>query len=129
MAAGRCKIARDEQRGAALFLEISGQLGGGSGLAGAVEAHHEDAGRLLEIERGLVAAQERGQFILENFDDLLAGGDAAEHLLAQRLFLDAGDEVLRDGEIDVRLEQRHADLAQGVGDIRLADLRRDRGDP
>ncbi len=38
-------------------------------------------------------------------------------LLADDLRLDAVDEGLDDRQRDVRLEQRHADLAQRVGDV------------
>ena len=59
---------------------------------------------------------------MEDFHDLLAGCDALEHLLAQGLFLDPLDEGLGHREIDIRLQQGHADLAQRVGHVALAQL-------
>ena len=43
-----------------------------------------------------IAAEEGGQFLVEDFDDLLAGRDAAQDFLAERLLLDPGDEILGD---------------------------------
>ena len=40
------------------------------------------------------------------------GRKRGEHFLAHGLLLDAFDELLDDAEMDVGLEQRHADLAQ-----------------
>ena len=118
---GALQIARDEKRRAALLLQQVRQLRRRGRLAGAVQADHQDARRLVEIQRLGVAAEQRGQLVVEDFDDLLAGRDAAEDFLAERLFLDPRDEILRDLEIDVRLEQRQPHLAHGVVDVRLAD--------
>ena len=56
---------------------------------------------------------------MKNLHDLLTGRDAAQHFFAQRLFLDARDESLRDLEIDIGFEQREADLPQRIVDVRL----------
>ncbi len=45
------------------------------------------------------------------------GIDAGEHVLAERLGLDAGDEVGDDVEVDVGFEERPADLAQAFVDV------------
>ncbi len=50
-------------------------------------------------------------------------GDAGRDHLAQRLLLDAGEKTLGDVELDVRLQQRDADVAQGVVDVGLGQLR------
>jgi hypothetical protein len=55
----------------------------------------------------------------------LAGLQRAQHLLAQRLFLDAGDEVAHHGQGHVGFQQGHAHFAQhvlhvGFGDAGLA---------
>ena len=42
------------------------------------------------------------------------GERADEHLFAHRLDLDVLDELFDDPEVDVGLEQRHADFAQGA---------------
>src|SRR5690606_8205392 len=54
-------------------------------------------------------------------DDLLAGGDRLDHLVAQRARLDPIEEVLGDLVVDVRLEQHPADLAEPVADHGLGE--------
>ena len=61
------------------------------------------------------------QLVVDDLDDLLAGRQALEDLVADGLLADARDEVLDDLEVDVRLEQREADLAHGGIDVGLAD--------
>ena len=56
---------------------------------------------------------------MHDLDHLLAGGEAVKHLGAHRPLLDAGDEVLHDREVDVRLEQRQPDLAHRLVDVVL----------
>ena len=118
---GPVEVAGDEQRAAAFLEEALGEFGGGGGFAGAVEAANEDAGGRVEIERGLVAAEQQGEFVVEDFDDLLAGFDRLEDVLADGLGLDACDEVLGDAKLDIRFEQGDADLAQGVGNVFFGD--------
>jgi len=50
---------------------------------------------------------------------LLVGRGGRDHL-AERLLLHPGEEALGDVELDVGLEERDADVAQGVIDVRLA---------
>ena len=57
-------------------------------------------------------AQHLDHFVADDFDDLLGGRKGGEHFLAHGLFLDRLDKLLDDPEMDVGLEQRHADLAQ-----------------
>src|SRR4029077_1604186 len=54
-------------------------------------------------------------------NDLLAGCDATQHFLAQRLFFDPRDKVFCNLEIDICFEQRETDLAQCIINVRLAD--------
>jgi flavin-binding protein dodecin len=49
--------------------------------------------------------------------DLLARRQTLRDVLAERALLDAGDKVLDDGEVDVGLEEREADLARGTRDV------------
>jgi len=58
---------------------------------------------------------------VKNFDDLLAGSDAAQNFLAQRLLLDPRDEILRHVEMHIGLLQRHAHLAHRIGNVLFAD--------
>ena len=66
------QIAGDQERRAPFLLQITRELGRGSSLAGAVQPDHENARGLLQIERLGVAAEERRQFVVKNFHDLLA---------------------------------------------------------
>ena len=63
----------------------------------------------------------RGELVVEDLDDLFAGFDRLEHVLAHGLFLHLGDEVLGDAEFDIGLQQGDADFAQGVGDVFFRD--------
>ena len=57
-------------------------------------------------------AEERQHLVAHDADDLLRRRQALEHLLVDGPIADAIDERLDDLEVDVRLEQRHPDLAQ-----------------
>ena len=59
------------------------------------------------------------QFLVYDFNDLLRGRKAFQNLGIGRLFGDGLDEILRDLEVDVRLEQRHADLTHSLLDVGL----------
>ena len=50
------------------------------------------------------------------------GREALRHVRAERPLAHARDELLDDLEVDVRLEQREADLAHGAGDRVLVEL-------
>ena len=56
---------------------------------------------------------------MDDLHDLLARGDRLDHLVAQRPLLHPAQEVLRDPEVDVRLEQHAANLPETVTDHRL----------
>ena len=65
--------------------------------------------------------EQRDELVVDDLDDLLAGGEALEDVGADGLLADARDEVLDDLEVDVGLEQGEADLAHGGVDIGFAD--------
>jgi hypothetical protein len=115
------KVASDQQGRLALGFQQAGKFGGRSRLARSIETHNEDSARFFEVEWRGIPAEQRGEFIVKDFDDLLAGRDAAQNILTKRLALDARDEVLGDPEMDIRLEKSHSDFAQGIGDILFAD--------
>ena len=69
-----------------------------------------------------MAAQDAGQLIANDGDDLLGGREGGEHLLSHGLFLDGFDELLDDFEVDVGFEQRHADFAQSGLHVRRREL-------
>ena len=100
------QIRCNQQRRTTLFFQIRGQLCRRRRLTSAVEADHQNAGRLFQVQRRGVTAKKRRQLLVKNFNDLLAGRDAPQHFLTERLFFDPCDELLRDLEIDVRFQQR-----------------------
>ena len=119
---GPVEVGGDEERAAAVFFQAQGELAGGGGLAGAVEPAEDDAGRGVEVEGGAVAAEESGEFVVEDFDDLFAGFDGFEDLLAEGLLLDVFDEGLCDLVFDVGFEEGEADFPEGRGDVFFRDF-------
>ena len=116
------EVAGHQQRGAAAAAQPQRELARGGGLARALQAAEEDdGGASRQLELAAALAEERDQLVAHHLEHLLIGGQAAEDLGAERLLLHPVDERLHHLEVDVRLEQRHADLAGGGGDVLLAD--------
>ena len=109
------------ERGHQHFLLVAGleplaELGGGGGLAGALQAdqHHHHGRGGGEIDPLRVGPQHPHQLVMDDLDDHLAGGDRAHHLLADRLLLHRLGEVADHVERDIGLEQRDPHLAHGL---------------
>ena len=100
-----------------------GELAGGGGFAGALQAGHEDdAGRLGGfLEAGGVFAEDVDELVVDDLDDLLGGREGGGDLFAEGAGADVLDELVDDGEVDVGLEEGEADLAEGVGDVLVGD--------
>ena len=77
---------------------------------------------LPEREPGLALAHQSRELVVDDLHDLLARRQALEDLLAKRLLADPSDEVADDGEVDIGLEQREADLAHRARDRLLVEL-------
>ena len=94
---------------------------GAGGLTRALQARHHDHVRRLAADAQpfgrAIAAERLNQMVMNDFDDLLAGFDCADHALADRLFAHAIDEFAHDGEGDVRFQQGDPNLAQRGFDI------------
>ena len=117
-------VARDgEDFFLALFDQVLGQFGGGGGFARPLQARHEDDGGRLrgKVEVADAIAHGRGQFLVDDADQHLPRRETGEHVLAQRLFLDARDEVAHNGQRNVGFEQRHAHFAQHVLHVAFSD--------
>src|ERR1019366_1259613 len=105
---GTINVRRHEQRLTALFLQQLREFAGRSRFAGAVQADQQNrAGIFVELQRGVLRAEEFDEFVGNNFDDLLAGLDAGDDFRAERFGFDALDKIARDLEIHVGFEQRH----------------------
>ena len=113
---GAVGVERRHQHLLALALgEPLGELGGGGGLARALQADHQDGcWRVVDLEAAgiVLAAQRLDERVMHDLDDLLTGGDRSGDRLTGGLFLDPLDEVAGDGQRDVRLQKRDAHLAQ-----------------
>ena len=97
-----------------LLDEPAPELPGGRRLAGSLEPEQQDDARVRLRRRqpaGRIAEQ-REHLVANDPDDLLRGRQAFQHFRIDGAIAHPIDERLDDLEIDVRLEQRHADLAQ-----------------
>ena len=116
------RVAGGQKRAMALALEEVGQLGGGGGLAGALQAHHhDDVGRAVlgQDQLGLGGAQKLRELVKHDAHDVLGGRQGVQDLGGHALLLAASHELLDHAEVDVCLEKRHADLAHGEVDVVL----------
>ena len=122
---GTVRVAGGEQRRVALALEEVGELGRGRGLARALQTNeHDHVGRavLRQHELGLGGAEKLGQLVEHDAHHVLRGRERIQDLGREALLLAGGDKVLDHAEVDVGLEQGHADLAHGHVDIGLGEL-------
>ena len=105
----------------ALFLQVLGQLADRGGLAGALQARHQDDGRggHVEVQVAGFGAHDRGQFVAHHLDQGLARGQRLQHFLADRTHLDALDQGLHHRQRNVGLEQRDAHFAGRLADVLL----------
>ena len=120
---GAVDVDGDEQGAVAALFEPGGELAGGGGFAGALQAGHEDDGGGLggEFEAGGVGAEGGDELVADDFDDLLGGGEGGGDFGAEGLGADVFDEVAGDVEVDVGLEEGDADLAEGVVDVLVGE--------
>ena len=107
---------------AALGLEQVGQLAREGRLARALQARHQDDGRLaLEVDVDGRAAHQLRQLVVHYLDHQLARLERREHALAQRFLFDAVGELLGHLVVDVGIEQRLAHVFEGFGHVQLRD--------
>ena len=99
------------------------ELGGRRGLAGALEAHHENGGgrrRGGDADLGGLAAQHLDQVIVHDLDHLVAGRHALQHVGADRLRAHACDKILDHRQRHVRFQQGDPHVAERGVHVRLA---------
>jgi hypothetical protein len=96
---GAIDIGRGEQDFFLAVFEQQRELAAGGGLARTLQAGHQnDGGRGGgEVEVGILAAHQTGQFFVDDADQRLPGRQAGEHFLAQRAGLHRLDERLDHG--------------------------------
>ena len=67
-------------------------------------------------------SEQLDELFVNDLDHLLAWRQRARHLFAQRLVLDACQELLDDTEVNVGLEQRQSEITRYFCEARLVDL-------
>ena len=117
-------VSADEEH--ALFTAIdepAGEFSGGRGLAGTLQTgqqHHE--GWLgTQLEALARTTHELDKLAVQDRYEHLTRRETGRHLGALRLELDRIDEALDDRQGHVGLKQGHPDLAEGLGDVVLAN--------
>ena len=115
------RVRGGEQRVLALLSVQTRQLRSRRGLARALEADEHDHRRRVRGrgEPVAAAAEQLDQLAVDDLHHLLGRRERREHVPADRLGPDALDEGPDDLEVDVRLEERHAHLAEGFLDVVL----------
>ena len=106
VAGGRAlRVGGNQERAAALGFVERSQFAGGGGFACALQADHEpDVAAFAQGGLGVGAAQHFNQFVVDDLDYLLAGGQGIQHVCADGFFLDFLNEVLGDVEVDIGLK-------------------------
>jgi hypothetical protein len=100
------------------------ELGGGRGLARALQARQQDDGRRpgRELEGlRLGPAEHLDHLVADHPEDGLVRGQAPEDVLAFRAGADPVHDLLRDLEVHVRLEEGQADLTERGLDLGLGE--------
>ena len=117
-------VGRDEEGMVAGLGQPAPELGGGRGLARPLQPRHEDdggqAGRCLQ-PLGLRPSEQLHHLVPHHPDHGLRGSQAPQDILARRADAHALEELLDDLEVDVGLEQREPDVAQGGVHVRLGE--------
>ena len=101
-------VAPDDKRPIAALFQQLAQFGGRSGFTGAVQTDHQDFQRTNFRKRVVAFAEQADEFVVDDFDDLLAGSDSLGDFLSDALLLNAFDEFAGDLEVNVRGKQRGA---------------------
>ena len=106
------------------FAQMDGQFAGRGCLARTLQAHQHDGHRTgtFEIEGLVLRTHQRGELLVDDFYDLLARGQAGQHLLAKSLLLNVRDKRFDDPEMDIRLQQRHAHFTEALLDVAFRQL-------
>ena len=106
-------IGCHEQRLAFLFEQIGCEFAGGGGLTRALQADdHPDRRRAGSEKRLGVFAEQVGEFIANDFDDLLIGGELQHDFAAEGSKADAGEKFINDREGDIAIEHRFANFGE-----------------
>ncbi len=116
---GPINIDGNQVRFLAIVFEPPGQLAGGGGLARALKTDQHDGYRLAstKVQIDMAAAQQFHQLLVDNFNHLLTGGQAFQHLTPHCFLGHSGDKIFNHLEVDIGLQQGQSHLAQGFLNI------------
>ena len=82
---------------------------------------HTEGGR--EPNCGLrFAAEQLGELVAHDFDDLLIGRELQQDFRAEGFLADVGDEFVGDAEVDVAIEQGFANFGQSRVQMLFGEL-------
>ena len=70
----------------------------------------------------MTLAHQTGQFVVDDFDDLLTGCQARHDFVSECPLLDTGDELLDNPIMNIGLEKRHSHFFEPVFDVFLRKL-------
>ena len=120
---GAIDVGGDQQGAVAGLLAAQGELGGGGGLAGALEADDEDDGGRLggALEARGFGPEQGDEFIVDDLDQAVERAWGAEQLGGGGARPDGLDVVARDLVVDIGFEQGEADLAEGGVELLFGD--------
>ena len=120
---GAIDVGGDQQGLVAGLLAAQGELGGGGGLAGALEADDEDDGGRLggALEARGLGAEQGDEFVVDDLDQAVERAWGAEQLGGGGASPDGLDVVARDFVVDIGFEQGEADLAEGGVELLFGD--------
>jgi hypothetical protein len=74
-----------------------------------------EGGCEANLKRAVSLPEQRDQLVADDLDDLLGGRKSRKNFRPDGFHADLLDEVADHVEVDVGLEQRHANLAQSLG--------------
>ena len=122
---GAVDVASDEQHlaGRVLLLAVEGKLGSRSRLTRTLQTSHKDLcdAAIDAGERGLLASEDAGELVVHDLDKLLCRVHSVDNGGADSLLLDLLDDAVCDGEINIGLEERAADVLERSRDAVLCD--------
>ncbi len=118
---GAVHVARAQQRVVILLLQQVGELRRRGGFTGTLKTHEHDDVRDAagKLQWRAFLAQQLGELVEHDLDDVLAGRERIQHLGGKAALLRALHERLHYLEVHIGFQQRHADLAHGHVDVLL----------
>ena len=118
------RVRRDKKRMMAAPLEVQGKFCAEGRLPRSLQTRHKDHGgwSRTKCHRCRGGPEQRDELVMDQLHNELAGCDARENVLPQRLCLDVVDELLRNLVVDVGIQEDPADLTEGLANVGLADL-------